>query len=176
MALVSVAAFAQTPPGHPMGTPPGHPMGTMPAHPMGTMPGQHAPATRAAVPRAPKPDPLNQADVSKIIGTTVYGSGGKDIGDISNVLMKPETKKIDRLVVHSGGVLGVGGRYVAVALTQFSWNAQKGVLTVSKTQKDINKMAEWKPSKSTSAPATTKGIGSGTPPSHTKAPASGPGH
>ena len=170
MALVSVAAFAQTSPSQ--APAPAQPMGTMaPAHPMGTLP-----ATRAAVPRPPEPNPLNQADVSKIIGTAVYGSDGKDIGDVSTVLMKPDTKKIDRLVVHAGGVLGIGGRYVALPLAQFSWNAQKGVLTISKTAKDIDKMAEWKPLKSTNVSAATPGVGSGAPPSHTKAPASGPGH
>jgi sporulation protein YlmC with PRC-barrel domain len=157
MALMSVSAFAQTP------SPAVHPM--TPGTP-GT-----APATRAAV---PQPNPLQQADVSKIIGTSVYGSDGKEIGDVSTVLMKPDKKQIDRLVVRSGGVLGIGGRHVALPLDQFSWNATKGVLTVSKTGKEIDKMAEWKAPSSTSSSATT-GVGSSLPPSHKTSPASNSG-
>jgi sporulation protein YlmC with PRC-barrel domain len=159
MAVVSVAAYAQNAPGHLMGTSPARPMTA-------------APTTRATVRRAPQPNPLNQPDVSKIIGTAVYGSGGKEIGDVSTVLMRPDKKMIDRLVIHSGGVLGIGGRYVAVSLEQFSWNAQKGVLTISKTAKDIDKMAEWKSPMSRSV-ATTGG-GSSAPTSHVSAPVHGP--
>ncbi len=137
MVLVSATVFAQV-------QAPVSPTGLAPT-PLGT-----APAIRPPLPQAPKPNPLDQADVSKIMGTAVYGSDGKDIGSVSTVLMKPEQKKIDRLVVHVGGVLGVGGRYVALPLDQFSWNAQKGALTISKTVKDIDNLAEWKPPMSNS--------------------------
>jgi hypothetical protein len=40
----------------------------------------------------------------------------KKIGDVSRVLMKPEDKKIDRLVVRAGGILGVGGHLAAVPI------------------------------------------------------------
>ena len=36
--------------------------------------------------------------------------------------MDPDSKKIDRLVVKTGGVLGVGGHRFALPVDQFSWS------------------------------------------------------
>src|SRR5215510_15422426 len=90
VALLTVSAYAQSPPG-----------GT-------TIPRGNGPAATAPAPRAPTPNPLKQEDVSKIEGASVLGSDGKKLGSVSKVLMKPDDKTIDRLVVHAGGLLGVG--------------------------------------------------------------------
>jgi sporulation protein YlmC with PRC-barrel domain len=161
MALMSAATFAQT-------SPPAQPTGVVPVRPMGI-----TPTIRPAAQQAPKPNPLDQADVSKIMGTAVYGSDGEDIGSVSTVLMKRD-KKVDRLVVHAGGVLGVGGRHVALPLDQFSWNVQKGVLTISKTAKDLDQMAEWKPPMSNSVGAVTPEVRTTTPASHATVPGQAP--
>ncbi len=76
-----------------------------------------APANHKATLR---PDPLQQEDVSMIEGASVLGSDGRKLGSVSDVLMQPDDKKIDRLVVHVGGLLGMGGRRVALPLDQFS--------------------------------------------------------
>src|SRR5947208_7531350 len=89
LALIGVAASAQTP--------------SSPATPM-------RPATDAtpmAIHREPALNPLKQEDISKIEGTSVYGGDDGKVGHISTVLMNPDTKKIERLVVSAGGVLGV---------------------------------------------------------------------
>jgi sporulation protein YlmC with PRC-barrel domain len=44
-------------------------------------------------------------DASKIKGADVYGADNKKIGTVSTVLMKPDSKTVDRLVVVSGSVL-----------------------------------------------------------------------
>src|SRR2546430_4818614 len=67
-----------------------------------------------AAPRAPLPNPLGQEDVARIKGTDVYGTDGKKIGSIDTLLMNPQSKSIDRLVVKAGGMLGVGGHGVAI--------------------------------------------------------------
>src|SRR5437879_4569354 len=93
--LMAAPVLAQTTPGQaPRSTPPAATT-TPPAAPP------------AAAVRTPTPDPLKMEDVSKISGTTVYGSDDSKIGSVSTVLMKPDTKTIDRLVVNAGGVLGV---------------------------------------------------------------------
>jgi sporulation protein YlmC with PRC-barrel domain len=168
VALLTVSAQAQTSAVHPM-TP-------------GT-----APATRPAEPVKPKPDPLAQSDVSKVIGASVYGSDGKEVGDVSTALMQPKTKKIDRLVVRSGGVLGIGGHYVALPVSDFSWDAHKEAFRIGKTAKELGTMAEWKApqtgSASSSAAASTPapadnavGAGSSQPPNDQTPPASNQGH
>jgi sporulation protein YlmC with PRC-barrel domain len=52
------------------------------------------------------PDPVAQKDVSEVKGSAAYSSDYKKIGSVSTVLMDPKSKKVDRLVVSEGGVLG----------------------------------------------------------------------
>jgi hypothetical protein len=101
-------------------------------------------APQMAAPRAPLPNPLTQEDVSKIKGTDVYGADDKKLGSIDTVLIDPQTKMIDRLVVKAGGVLGVGGHDVALALDQFKWDGAKEGFLVSKTADELKAMPEWK--------------------------------
>ncbi len=122
----------------------------------------------AAAVRAPAPNPLKQEDVSKIEGTSVLGKDGKKLGSVSNVLMKPDEKTIDRLVVHAGGVLGIGGRYVAMPVADFLWDADAQAFKISKTADDLTSMAEWTP------PESQASTGSSTPAERT-APATPPG-
>jgi len=96
-----------------------------------------------AAPRAPIPNPLTQEDVSKVSGTTVYGTDDKKIGSVDTVLMNPQSKSIDRLVVKSGGVLGVGGRDVALPVDQFKWDSTREAFRLAKTTDELKAMPEW---------------------------------
>jgi hypothetical protein len=129
----------------------------------------HRATNVATAPRAPAPNPLSQSDVSKIQGASVVGSDGKSIGAVSTVLMQPQDRKIDRLVVHTGGVLGIGGRYVAMPLDAFSWDGNRNAFTVAKTANDLQHMAEWK-----GQPTATE-TGSSEPAGHAKLPPSNAG-
>jgi sporulation protein YlmC with PRC-barrel domain len=111
----------------------------------------------AAAPKAPAQNPLKQEDVSKIEGTSVLDSGDKKIGDVSRVLMKPEDKKIDRLVVRAGGIFGVGGHLVAVPIDKFSWMADAAAFKLDKTGYDLKSMVEWR-APGTAAAATESGL------------------
>jgi sporulation protein YlmC with PRC-barrel domain len=93
--------------------------------------------------RTPAPDPLKMEDVSKITGTAVYGSDDSKIGSVSTVLMKPESKTIDRVVVNAGGLLGVGGHKVAVPINQLTWDSEKDAFKIAKTTDDLKAMPEW---------------------------------
>ena len=124
----------------------------------------NAPATAAAQPSRPAPNPLAQEDVSKIDGTAVYGSDDKKIGSISTVLMDPQSKKIEKLVVTAGGVLGVGGHRVALPLDQFSWDGQKDAFKLSTTETALKDQPEWVEGAGT-------GTGSSIPPKDQSAPA-----
>ena len=104
--------------------------------------GPGAPPLTAA-PRAPRPNPLTQEDVSKITGTEVLGSDNKKIGSIDTVLMNPQSKSIDRLVVKAGGVLGVGGRDVALPVDQFNWDTTHEAFRLAKTTDELKAMPEW---------------------------------
>lgn len=127
--------------------------------PSPTTPGTHAPAATAPAAAAPRPtpNPLKQEMVSKIEGATVNGKDDAKLGDVSYVLMDPNTKKIDRLVVKTGAVLGLGGHQVAVPVDQFSWEADKGAFKLSMDQNALKSQPEW-------VEGAHEGTGSSTPP------------
>ena len=128
-----------------------------------TSPGGARPGTGAPPQAAPKPmpDPMKQEDVSQIKGSAVYGSDDKKLGSVSTLLMKPDSKQIDRFVVTQGGVLGVGGRDVALPADDFKWDTAKGGFKIAKTEAQLKSMPEWK------APGSETSSGSSTPPSST---------
>ncbi len=105
----------------------------------GTIGGPGAPLVQ----HVPAVNPLTTEDVSHITGTAVYGSDDKKVGSISHVLMTPDSKTIDRLVVAEGGVLGIGSHNVAMPISQFTWNQDKEGFTVGKTTDDLKSMAAW---------------------------------
>jgi hypothetical protein len=109
-------------------------------------------------------NPLKQEDVSKIEGTSVLGTDGKKVGAVSRVLMRTEDKTIDRLVVRSGGLLGLGGHLVAMPLDAFSWDPDAAALKIGKTADGLKTMAEWQEAGNASSAS-----GAGLPPE------SGPG-
>ena len=138
-------------------------------------PGAAAPSRTAAPPTSnapssstsstPMKDPLSSEDISQIEGSSVQASDGTSIGKVSTVLMDPSSKKVDRLVVAEGGVLGVGAHKVALPVDIFHWDGQKRSFTIQKTADDLKAMPEWKqpqlaeaPSggSSSSAPATSQ--------------------
>ena len=153
------------------------PLLAVPALAQTTSPGASTPprssgasAPPPAATATPKPDPLRQEDVSQINGSAVYGSDDKKIGSVSTVLMKPDNKTVDRLVVGAGGVLGVGAHNVALPVDQFHWDASKGGFKIAKTEDELKQMPEWK--SASSAGATSSG--SSAPPPSGSPPATAP--
>jgi sporulation protein YlmC with PRC-barrel domain len=103
-----------------------------------------APATAPGAAQAtPKPNPLKAEDVSEITGNAVYGSDNTKLGSVSTVLMNPQTKAVDRLVVSTGGVLGVGSHRVAVPINNVSWDADKGGFKITQTAEQLKAAPEW---------------------------------
>jgi sporulation protein YlmC with PRC-barrel domain len=131
LGLLAGPAFAQT------ATP--APGGTMPRT---TAPGAPVGAPMAA-PRIPMLDPLTQEDTSQIKGSVVYGSDDKRIGSVSAVLMKPDSKTLDRLVVSEGGVLGVGSHRVALPIDDFKWDGDRDAFKIGETTDELKAMPAW---------------------------------
>ena len=124
-----------------------------------------APAATTAAKPPPAPNPLAQEDISKIDGTAVYGNDDKKIGRVSTVLMEPQSKKVDKLVVNAGGVLGIGGHRVAIPLDQFTWDADRDGFKLNMTETALKDRPEWVEGESTMT-------GSTIPPKDQSAPAS----
>ena len=148
LALLTVSAYAQSQ------SPSGN----------ATLPRSNTPAAVPA-PRTLALNPLKQEDVSKIEGASVLGSDGKNLGDVSKVLMKPDDKTIDRLVVRTGGILGVGAHHVPMPIDAFSWDVDAAAFKIAKTADDLKSMAEW-----TEPGSPTTATGSSAPAERTTPP------
>jgi len=57
--------------------------------------------------------------------------------------MDPASKRIDRLVISAGGVLGVDTRDVVLPIDKFSWDAKEGALKISSTANQLKMMPAW---------------------------------
>ena len=88
-------------------------------------------------------NPLTEGLLSRIRGTAVYGSDERWIGHVATVLIDPRTRRIERLVVAAGGILGFGSHPVAIAVNQFSWDAYKRAFRLPATLAFVKAMPGW---------------------------------
>jgi sporulation protein YlmC with PRC-barrel domain len=116
-----------------------------------------APAETAATPPAPAPtdtatapaadtktaasgEPVSADDM---MGREVEGSDGQPLGKISDVVVDSTSGKIQRLVIASGGFLGLGAKNVAVAFEDVEIRPEGGIVAKGVTQADIDAMPEF---------------------------------
>jgi hypothetical protein len=114
--------------------------GTAPADPAAPATNESAQATPPADPAAPAPTdetttgaidksqltelPATDLRAEDIIGTTVYGAGDVQVGEIGDVALSADGK-IDAYIVDVGGFLGVGEKEVAVGSENLAFMTDK---------------------------------------------------
>ncbi len=124
------------------------PAPTPEAMPTAPMPQAEAPAAPAASPSTPPAatetaaggEPVSAEDM---MGREVEGSDGQPLGTISDVIVDSATGKIQRVVIASGGVLGIGAKNVAVAFEEIEVRPEGGVVAKGVTQADVEAMPEF---------------------------------
>jgi sporulation protein YlmC with PRC-barrel domain len=92
--------------------------------------------TRAAVATA-APNTTIQPDqirASKMIGSTVYDVQNRNIGSVKDLILDRDGK-VDAAVIDVGSFLGMGGKYVAVPLTDIKANNNR--LTLDRTKEQL---------------------------------------
>jgi sporulation protein YlmC with PRC-barrel domain len=67
-------------------------------------------------------DELNTADIraEELVGTTVYGAGDENVGEIGDVVLTQDGK-VDSIIIDVGGFLGMGEKEVAVGMDNLSF-------------------------------------------------------
>lgn len=85
----------------------------------------------------------DQVLAAKIIGMDVVNSAGEEIGKVDDVLLD-KSGAISGLVLKSGGVLGMGGKTVAVAWTDVAAAEQAEAVTVDLTAEQIDAAPEFR--------------------------------
>ena len=82
----------------------------------------------------------NEVSTNEIVGQTLYGSEGEEIGEVSNVVMSQSSKQA-AAVVGVGGFLGIGEREVTIPLDQIR-RGQDNRLTTSMTKDQIAQLPQ----------------------------------
>lgn len=121
---------------------------------------------------------MDRTTAEKLIGKTVVGANNEEIGEISDVVLDPQSGQARQLVISSGGFLGLGDKTVAVDFQQAQISpGADDVRIQSLTQQQIQAMQEFEYDDSTVSlnrnsgdtagtsmgrTGTTSGTGSGT--------------
>jgi sporulation protein YlmC with PRC-barrel domain len=82
----------------------------------------------------------DQIRASKMLGGTVYDSQNRNIGSVKDLVLD-KNGEIDEVVIDIGAVLGVGGKYVAVKMSDIK--ADNNRLTLDRTKEQLQQMAEY---------------------------------
>jgi sporulation protein YlmC with PRC-barrel domain len=78
---------------------------------------------------------------SKIIGSTVYDVQNRNIGNVKDLIIGKDGK-VDKVVLDVGSFLGMGGKYVAVPLSDIKTDHNR--LTLDRSKEQLQQMAEFR--------------------------------
>jgi sporulation protein YlmC with PRC-barrel domain len=96
------------------------------------------PATHAAV-----TSHIIQSDevrASKMIGSTVYDLQNRNIGKVSDLVLNKDGA-VDVVVLDVGSFLGMGGKYVAIPISDIKTDNDR--LTLDRTKEQLQQMAAY---------------------------------
>ena len=96
------------------------------------------PATQAAV-----TSHIIQSDevrASKIIGSTVYDRENRNIGKVTDLVLN-KNGTVDVVVLDVGSFLGMGGKYVAIPISDLKTDNNR--LTLDRTKEQLQQMAAY---------------------------------
>ncbi len=104
---------------------------------------------------------------SEIVGSTVYGSDGKSLGSVSDAVVDSSSGRIVKLVISSGGFLGIGAKEIALDLDQVRMAPGEGIKANDVSQAQIDAMPAFDVASATQslaktpppAPAPSGGLG-----------------
>jgi len=82
----------------------------------------------------------DEVRASKMIGSTVYDLQNRNIGKVSDLVLN-KNGSVDVVVLDVGSFLGVGGKYVAIPLTDIKTDNNR--LTLDRTKEQLQQMAAY---------------------------------
>lgn len=136
-----------------------------------------APAPSSAMTAAPSGKEISAEDM---IGRDVYGQGDEELGEVTDVVLDPQSKAIRKLVIGTGGFLGLGQKTVAIDVEKVEIRPEQGVYVSGLTQEAVKAMPDFDVSEGTvsldpppQTGTTSTGTTSPTAPSMAPPPAGG---
>ena len=98
-----------------------------------TMPATHTAVTNHII-------QSDEFRASKMLGSAVYDMQNRDIGKVSDLILNKDGK-VDAVVVDVGTFLGMGGKRVAVPLSDIKTDHNR--LTLDRTKEQLKQMAAY---------------------------------
>ncbi|MBX3359537.1 MAG: PRC-barrel domain-containing protein [Phycisphaeraceae bacterium] len=99
--------------------------------------------------RQQDPNRMTNADFRSadwVNSRSVVNDNGEVIADVSNLVIDRGSGRIEHIVVKTGGVLGLGGREIAIPVNSFRWDSGKDQnLLLSATAEQLEKFPEFTP-------------------------------
>lgn len=135
---------------------PGAPGTTAPSSSMGT--GGNAASSAGTT------SPMGTVSAEEMLGKTVVGSDGEEIGEVEDVIMDTASGQARQLVISSGGFLGIGEKQIAVDFSNAQPGADNDEIKLSNMTRDqVRDMQEFEYNDSmTSLNRSRDGSGSAT--------------
>ena len=84
----------------------------------------------------------NAVSLEKMMGKDVYGSDGQKLGSIEDFILDPQTGAANVAVLQHGGVLGVGGKSIAVDYNLLTMDGDR-IVVEDITQAQLDAMPEF---------------------------------
>jgi sporulation protein YlmC with PRC-barrel domain len=114
-----------------------------------------------STPSGEKPSPKSSTTLSTskelytsdLIGATVKNPEGESLGSIQELVLDPKEAKIKNAVVSMGGLLGIGGRLVAIPWQEVTPQSDGKAVVVAMGKEELQSAPEWKkPAEETQGP------------------------
>lgn len=93
---------------------------------------------------ATQQQPAGTTNVDELMGKTVVGSDGEEIGEVEDVILDADSGEAQQVVIASGGFLGLGERHIAVEYSELQ--IDQGADTIQATgltQQSVESMPEF---------------------------------
>jgi sporulation protein YlmC with PRC-barrel domain len=100
---------------------------------MSTTPATHAAVTSHII-------QSDEVRASKMIGSTVYDLQNRNIGKVSDLVLN-KNGTVDVVVLDVGSFLGMGGKYVAIPISDLKTDNNR--LTLDRTKEQLQQMAAY---------------------------------
>ena len=110
----------------------------------GATPAPATPQTTTPAPALTTPAAAGEAvRAADMIGRSVQGSDGKPLGKVKDAVVDAQSGKIQKLVIASGGFLGLGAKNVALDFDRVEVRPEGGIVAKDVTQKDVEAMPRY---------------------------------
>lgn len=102
----------------------------------------------------------DKASAEQLLGKTVVGANGDEIGEVKDVILDPKTGQAKQLIIGSGGFLGIGEKNIPVDFAEAQIQPGQDNITVSSLSREqVRDMKGFEYDESTVS--LTRGEGSG---------------